>query len=277
MDSETADERGFPGGTTSRRDGVVGAVAERLSVYSLASIAALVLLWEAVSRSRRLLLGSPVETALAWIDLTRTGVLPVALLDSLQHMLLGYALAVVLAVPIGLAMGRSKVFRWMVDPYVDALYATPMIAYVPLIIVWFGLGFRARVFVVFTFCFFEILVITYQGALAIDPEYYLVGRSFDLSWWERQRRILLPASLPFVYSGLRIGIGRAVRGMIVAELFLAVVNLGALLERAAGDFDTATQIAVILTVTVLGVGLQKIVLLLESALVPWHRVDRGGE
>lgn len=277
MDRETADERGFPAGTTPRHDGVAGVVAERLSVYSLASVAALVLLWEAVSRSRRLLLGSPVETALAWVELTRTGVLPAALLDSLQHMLLGYALAVVLAVPIGLAMGRSKVFRWMVDPYVDALYATPMIAYVPLIIVWFGLGFHARVFVVFTFCFFEILVITFQGALAIDPEYYLVGRSFDLSWWERQRRILLPASLPFVYSGLRIGIGRAVRGMIVAELFLAVVNLGALLERAAGDFDTATQIAVILTVTVLGVGLQKVVLLVESALVPWHRVDRGGE
>lgn len=241
------------------------------------SIIAGILLWEYVGRSvGQVLLAPPTDVVVTWVDLVVNGTLPTALLSSMEHMFLGYAIAAVTAIPLGFLMGRSKIVRWAVNPYVDAVYATPTVAYLPLIIVWFGLQFKARVFMVFMFCFFEMLIDTQQGIESVSEQYLDVAKSFDLSWWEKQRKVLLPASLPYVFTGLRIGVGRAVRGMIVAELFLAVVNLGALLESAGGSFDTSLQLAVIVTISVMGVVFQSSVQMFERWAIPWH-FQSGGE
>lgn len=246
-----------------------GFTVSREQTYTLLSLVALLAVWSYAAATQDVMLASPSEVLFAWVELVESGELPASLARSLKHMFLGYALAIAVGVPLGFLMGRSKVIRWAVNPYVDAIYATPTIAYVPLIIVWLGLGLRARIFVVFIFSFFEILLNTYEGAKSVDEKYLDVGRSFGLGWIDRQSKILLPAALPNVFTGLRIGIGRAVRGMIVAELFLAVVNLGSLLEVAASQFDTATQLAIIFTITLVGVVFQNAVLLVERTVVPW--------
>lgn len=258
----------------SGRTDRVGSVAGAVTLVSL------VVGWWVLTRRGDGLFPTPHATLGAWVDIVADGTLPTALAFSLQHFALGYLLGVGAAVPLALALSQSRLLRWALNPYIDAAYATPAIAYLPLIIVWLGLWFSARVVVVATFCFFEVLVVTYNGLVAVDSAYEEVGRAFGLSWWGRQRRIFLPAALPHVFAGLRIGVGRAVRGMVVAELFLAVVGLGALLEFAGSRFDIATQLAVVLTVTVLGVVSQRLVRTVERRAVPWHTHaadGRGGE
>lgn len=242
------------------------------------SVIAGLLVWEYVGRAvGEVLLAPPSDVVVTWTEMVLDGTLPTALMASMEHMFLGYFIAAFTAIPLGFLMGRSKIVRWAVNPYVDAVYATPTVAYIPLIIVWFGLQFEARVFMVFMFCFFEMLIDTQQGIESVSDQYLDVGTSFDLSWWETQRKVLLPASLPYVFTGLRIGVGRAVRGMIVAELFLAVVNLGALLESAGGSFDTSVQLAVIVTISVMGVVFQSAVQGVERWAIPWHFTTGGEE
>lgn len=246
-------------------------------VLNVLSIIVGIGLWELLGRSlQQTLLAPPSRVLETWITITLDGTLPTALASSLQHMMLGYVIAAFTAIPLGFLIGRSDIARWAINPYIDAIYATPTVAYIPLIIVWFGLGFQARVFMVFIMCFFEMLIDTEQGISSISEEYLDVGRSFDLSWWQRQRNVLLPASLPYVFAGLRIGVGRAVRGMIVAELFLAVVNLGALLEGSGASFDTSMQLAIIATISIMGVFFQSSVMAIQNWAIPWHGSSSGG-
>lgn len=235
-------------------------------------------IWEYAGRELwPIMLAPPTEVFAAWIDLVLSGRLPNALVHSFEHMLLGYFIAVATAIPLGILLGRSTYVRWALSPFVDAIYATPSVAYIPLIIVWFGLQFKARVFIVFIMCFFEILIDTQQGIRSMNQNYLDVGTSFDMSWFDTQRKILLPASLPYVFTGLRLGIGRAVRAMIVAEIFLAIVNLGAILENAGVRFQTDVQLAVVVTISVIGVVMQGIVTGTERVVIPWNFIEEEVE
>lgn len=240
--------------------------------WRLLSVIAGLLLWEGIGRIMGRIFFAPLSMTLeTWFGLIVSGKLPMALAGSVQHMLIGYIVGVGLAIPLGLLMGQSKIIRWAVNPYIDMLYATPTIAYLPLVIVWFGLGFNARVFFVFIFCFFEVLINTYQGVSELDDKYFQVGKSFGLSWWGFQRKIFFPSTLPFIFAGFRLGIGRAVRGMISAEIFLAVVYLGALLTSEGSTLDTSQQLAIIGTVALMGVVGQSLVKQIEKRAVPWAK------
>lgn len=251
-------------------------LAERLdSGYLVSALSVLggLLVWEGIGNGTipfPLDFAPPTDVAVEWVAMVLEGTLLSALSHSLQHMLLGYAIAGGIAIPLGFLMARSTILEWAVNPFIDALYATPPIAYIPLIIVWFGLHFQARVFMVFAMCFFEMLINTHQGISSIEEDYIDVARSFDASWFELQRKVLLPASLPHIFAGLRLGAGRAVRGMIVAELFLALVNLGTLLEEAGRTYQTDVQFAVIITITIVGVAFQQSVVYAEHRVIPWH-------
>lgn len=218
----------------------------------------------------------PTDVAVEWVEIVLNGELPSAMYHSLHHMAAGYVIAAFVAIPLGFFMARSQVIEWAVNPFIDAGYSTPAIAYIPLIIVWFGLHFEARVFMVFTMCFFEMLINTHQGISSIAEDYIDVADSFDASWLQLQRKVLLPASLPHIFAGLRLGAGRAVRAMIVAELFLAIVNLGAMLEAAGRTYETDQMIAVIISITIVGVLFQQLVVYTEHKVIPWHFAGEEG-
>jgi len=216
------------------------------------------------------LLAPPTAVIARFLELVADGSLPLALLSSLQHMVAGYVIAVALAVPIGILLGRSRVASTALEPVLNALYAIPPVAFVPFLIVWFGLYMEGRIALVVAMCFFEILINVQQGVKNVDHGLVETARSFGLRGAALYRKVIVPASLPFIFTGLRVGIGRAVNAMITAELFFAAVNLGKMLKNTGNAFDTASMFAIIATVSVFGLLCQEAVRQGERLALPWH-------
>jgi NitT/TauT family transport system permease protein/sulfonate transport system permease protein len=243
----------------------------RTGMLYLLSLLVGLLLWELVAgQFSRIVLSPPSAVARHLFLHTRSLLLPSLLAQSLGHAAVGYLLATAVAVPLGFLMGRSEIAFHMFDPVVNALYAIPTLAFVPFLIIWFGLFFESRAALVFLMCVFDMLVAIAAGARNVDPALVNVGRSFAASRWQVATKVLLPASLPFVFTALRIGLVRAVNGMITAELFFAAVNLGAYMQQAQNRFDSAGLLAVLTILCLLGLAVQEGIRGLEARVVPWH-------
>jgi len=216
------------------------------------------------------LLPAPAEVLDRFIDPKSFSRLVAALGQSLIQLGLGFALTLAVAVPLGILIGRSRVLTQMFEPVINAIYAIPPVAFVPFLIIWFGLFLQARVALVFLMSVFDVLVIMIAGARDVRGSLVDVGRSFGASHSQRLRLIVLPALLPFFFAALRVGSARAINGMITAELFFAAVNLGAIMKRATQNFDSATVLAVVLVVCLLGLIAQSAIKLLERRMLHWH-------
>jgi ABC-type nitrate/sulfonate/bicarbonate transport system permease component len=248
----------------------------RTAILYILSLAAGLLVWELVAAQfSKVVLSPPSVVARHLVVHTRSLLLPSLLVRSLGHAVAGFLLASAVALPLGFLMGRSEKAFHMFDPVVNAIYAIPTLAFVPFLIIWFGLFFEGRTALVFLMCVFDMLVAIAAGARNVEPGLINVGRSFAASRWQIARKILLPASLPFVFTALRIGVVRAVNGMITAELFFAAVNLGAYMQHAQNRFDSAGLLAVLTILCVLGLVAQEGVRGVEQRVLPWH-VRAGG-
>lgn len=197
-----------------------------------------------------------------------------AVWQSLIELGIGFILAAVVALPLGYALGRSEICFRLFDPLLVSLYAIPPVALVPFLIIWFGLFMESRIALVFVMAFFEMLVITTGGARSIERRLLDVSRSFNASGFQTFRKVMLPASAPFLFSALRVGLVRAVAGMITAQLLLSPVNLGKKLLDSAGKFDTAAMLAVIVVVALLGLAAQQILLAVEARVLRWEGAKR---
>ncbi len=239
-------------------------------LYPLSIVAGLVL-WELGAQGLpKAVLAPPSAVAVRLAEGVVSGVYPLAFAAALAHLVLGYALAVAVAVPLGVLMGRSRTVFHLLDPLVGALYAIPPVAFVPFIIVWFGLFFPARVALVFLMCVFEILVTVSAGVRDVSPVMIDVGRSFGAGRAALLAKVIAPAALPFLFTALRIGLVRGINGMITAELFFAAVNLGGLMKESASRFDTAGLLAVVVLLSAFGLAAQEGLKALEARLLPWH-------
>ncbi len=239
-------------------------------LYGLSLLGGLIA-WELVAAQfSKVVLSPPTVVARHLYAHTVNLELPRLLWASLGHTSLGYALAVAVAVPLGFLMGRSDWAFAMFDPIVNALYSIPTIAFVPFLVIWFGLFFPARTALVFIMCVFDILVTVSAGARNVECNLIDVGRAFGAGRWDVFRKVLLPASLPFLFTALRIGMVRAVIAMITAELFFATVNLGKYMQAAQNRFDSAGLLAVLTVLAVVGLVAQEGLKALESRLLPWH-------
>ena len=233
-------------------------------------------LWEIAGRlAPPGILAPPSAVLVRMWQLTANGSLPLAMLNSMRHMALGYVLAVSVAVPLGIALGRNASLATALEPILNGLYAIPPVAFVPFLIVWFGLYFEARVALVFAMCFFEILINVQQGVRNIDGGLIEAAAALETKGLRLYRSVVLPASLPFVFTGLRVGAGRAVNAMITAELFFAAVNLGKMLKNSGNAFDLSSLFAIILSVSILGLVCQEAVRFAERRLLPWHQEASG--
>jgi len=243
----------------------------RMLALTAASILAGLALWQWAARDISRVIFAPPTAVLARLlsDLT-SGALIAALAGSLGTLALGFLLAVAVGVPLGFAIGRNEKLAAMADPVLNAIYAIPPVAMVPFLIISFGLFLEARVALVFLMSFYEILVTVAAGARNVDPTLLAVGRSFGTSRGRMVTRVMLPASLPFVFAALRVGLVRGINAMITAELFLAAVNLGAIMKRSAQQFDTAGLLAVIVLLCLVGLAAQEGLKALEARLLPWH-------
>jgi NitT/TauT family transport system permease protein len=245
-------------------------------LITVASVTALLLLWEYFGRAINPVFGSyPSAIALAFVDLARSGKLVAALGESLQPFVGGYALAILVGVPLGLIIGRFRVAEAALGIYVTAGYAMPLVALVPLLVLWLGLGFKVKVAVVFLMSVFPICINTWLGVTAVPKTLIEVGKSFVAPDRVILRRIILPATLPYIMAGIRLAVGRAVVAMVIAEFFTSISGLGAIIINAANNFDTATMFVPIVVLMVLAVGLNSLIGVVERWVAPWQAEIAG--
>ena len=240
------------------------------------SVAMFLSLWEVYGRrTDPILFTYPSAIAGAFAQLVKSGELIRQTLVSLSALAAGFGAALALGVGLGLVMGRSRVAEAIFEPHVNSLYAMPQVALTPLLMMWLGLGFGVKVAVVFLFAFFPILINTASGAKNVSASLVEVGRAYLASPSQITVNIVLPAALPFIMAGIRIAIGRAVVGMIVAELFTAITGLGAMLSLYGNIFETAKMFVVIIVLAVLGFGLIQGAQRLEKKMARWKETERA--
>ena len=240
------------------------------------SIAVMLLLWEIFGRQVNPVFGSyPSAIAVAFWDLLVTGQLWSALYDSLRPFLLGYGLAIVIGVPLGLLIGGFRTAEAALGIYVTAGYAMPLVALVPLLILWLGLGFTVKVAVVFLMALFPICINTWLGVVAVPKTLIEVGKSFVAPDLVILRRIVLPATLPYIMAGVRLAVGRAVVAMVIAEFFTTISGLGAVIINSANNFDTATMFVPIIILMAMAIGLNSLIGLVERRVAPWQAEIAG--
>jgi ABC-type nitrate/sulfonate/bicarbonate transport system permease component len=190
---------------------------------------------------------------------------------------LGLALAIVVGLPLGVLIGRSRVLNAMLDPFITAFNATPRLVFLPLVMLWFGLGLWSKVVIVFIGALFPILINTYEGVRNADRTLINVVRSFGASEWDVARLVMVPNAMPYIIAGLRLAIGRAVLGVVVAEFFGSESGLGVMMVQAAGRYQVDVVFSGLIVFAGLSLALTWMVQLLENRLSLWRPQKTGGE
>jgi len=226
--------------------------------------------WEMAGRALHYNFLPPFSTVLrAALDLIASGQILGYLAASLVSLAIGYALAVSSGVLLGLLMGRYRWVEYIFDPYVSAFLAAPKIVFVPILYALFGLGRGTQVAIVFLNAFFVIVINTMGGIRNVDVSYVEMARVFGASEGQLFRKVLLPGALPLTMAGLRLGIGRGIKGMITGEMFIALFGLGALLRKYGGRFDSARVFAILLVVIGVALICSLAVRTLENRFTAW--------
>ncbi len=197
---------------------------------------------------------------------------------TLLEVLLGFGFALIAGVTIGIAIDSSITLERALYPLIIASQTIPMVVLAPLLLIWFGYGLTPKIIVAALIAFFPIAVSTVDGLRAADREMMAMLRSFGASRWERFRMAKLPAALPSIFSGARIGIAVSVIAAVFGELVGASEGLGYLMQRDSSQFLTARVFASIFILSLMGVGLFGLIGILERLLLPWRRyvTDRPG-
>jgi NitT/TauT family transport system permease protein len=233
-------------------------------------IATLLLLWQAMSAYYRLDLILPPPTVVIRdvIDtllLMRPGPwlygpnIYLQLLDSFMRAIVGFALAAALAIPMGLFIGRSETAREFTEPVIRLLYPIPGIAWIPLAILWFGLTYKAVVFVVFIAEFFALFFNTEAGARAINPVLIDAARCYGATGFTLVRRVILPATIPYIITGMRIALGGAWRMIVAAEMLAAKDGVGFVLMQARYQFRAADLMMAMILISIVGFGTERLI------------------
>jgi len=226
--------------------------------------------WELVARRlNSLLLPRFSATIAALLQLVTSRPLWEAMWISNQAMVLGFMLASLLGILLGLLIGRWRAAERFLDPYLTILLVTPKSALLPLVIMAAGLGLVSRVLVTFTYAVVVIMVTVRAGVRTIDPDWIEMARSFGASEGQVWRKVLLRGALPAILTGLRLGLARAVTGMIMLELTFIALGLGRLLLGFEEAFDSASLYATVLVIVGEAVVLLSLSERLERRMAPW--------
>jgi NitT/TauT family transport system permease protein len=237
----------------------------------IASIVAVLGLWEWYGNDPdQYAVAPPSDVFPSLWDGLADGTFLTALGGTFGFMFVGLAIASVIGVGLGLIVASSSVADNTLTPLINAANTAPMTLLIPILGVYTGIDFWGKVFLVVAFAVFVILINTEAGVRAVSGAYHETAESFCVSRYQLIRHVVLPASAPFIVTGMRLGVGRAFRGAIVADLLLAVANLGQILVTAGSTFNTPRLLAGILFTTIVGVILMGAVELAERRIIRWR-------
>ena len=243
------------------------------AIIAVLSIVAGLVLWELVARfiiRDKLFLVAPSAIWDRAAQLMATGELQKHTLTSSIEFTVGFGLAAVVGVLVGLVIGTNAGARAVASPWISAIYSTPTVALSPLLILWFKLGLESKVVVVFLVAVFPVLVNTQAGIETADEGLIETARAFGARRLQIFTKVLLPSAVPFIVAGLRLGIGRGLVGVVVAELFGATSGLGYFINVASQVFDMAGLFAAVVILAAAGVISTEAIKVLERRLAPWR-------
>lgn len=190
---------------------------------------------------------------------------------SIYRVLVGWGLGIVLAVPLGLAMGWSKNFEAILNPIVEATRPIPPLAWIPLAVIWLGLGFASTIFIVFLGAFFPILLNTIYGVKSVDKSTVEFAQTLGASEREILYKVVLPSALPFIFTGMRISMGIAWMTVVAAEMIAAKFGLGYMIWFARHQFDTALIIGGMIAIGVISISMITLIIKIEDKLFEWRK------
>ncbi len=182
----------------------------------------------------------------------------------------GYFLSVLVGVPFGIATGWYKKLSYIFDPFVNAMNATPRVALLPLVIIWLGIGILSKVGIIFLGAVFPILINSRDGVKTTPYNLLTAARSFGASEWQIFRSVVLPSTVPFILTGLRLGVGRALIGVMVGELYAATAGIGFMITVAGATFQTDKVFVGVLVFAITGMVAMELLTKLEARFDKWR-------
>ena len=273
----------LPGAPAATREQIEQAIADRRRrrnrrdrrIYLGIRIASLVVIlaaWQYYGLHSIAVIFVPITRVLgALVDLVRTGGLLSALWYSLWTFAIGYLTGLAAGVVIGMCIGVYRKAEAATGLYLYALYATPMVAIVPLLSIWLGFGVLTQELIIALFVLFPSVVTVSVGVRNIDSDLLEVARSLRMGRAGLWRHVLLPGTVPYIAAGAAQGVAMGLVGMFIAEIFTQLSGLGNLLETAAQTYHTDKALAVVLVIMTLGVLLRSLIALIQRKVAPWAR------
>lgn len=231
-----------------------------------------VVIWQAAAFRRvvpELFLPGPLDIANAFGAYIAKGQIWPDMWISGQELMFGFALATVIGLPFGMLMGWYRRFNEALDPFVTFFYSIPRVALTPLLIIWFGIGINSKIAVVFLGAIFAIVINTAAGVRNLDPALIKAARSFGASDAQLFRTVVLPGSVPFILTGLRLGLGHALTGVVVGELVAAQAGVGLMMATAGATFQTSKVFVGLVIVATTGVLMTYVLSRIEQRFQSW--------
>ena len=242
--------------------------------------------WEWIGRvTDPILFAPPSRVAAAAVSLIRDGVpafgstriitLQELTWTTVNALLVGLGISIVTGLLIGVLFGRQNTLARIAEPYIDAIYATPRVVLTPLIVLWFGLGYNARVFVIWIGAIIPIIINTAIGIRNARPDLEEVGMSLGMSERQLLRHVIMPGAVPYLLAGLRIAAARAMIGVVIGEMFLNLAGLGGFIRFESARLRTANALVAVLVLGIMGAVLISSLGLLESKFASWKKEERA--
>lgn len=244
----------------------------RATLLGALGIVLFLALWEWTSQIgwlNPIIASSPSRIAEAFAGQWQSGQFIGDLGVSLTELVIGFGLSVLVGVAIGVAMGLNRITEYALDPFVWFLYSTPLVALYPLLVVWLGFGFVTVITITFLLTVVPIVVNTFAGVKSVDPWVVCAVRVFGGSSRDVVLKAVLPASMPMVMAGFRIGLSRALIGVVLGEMFSSNAGLGFRMTVYAAHLKTADVFVPLVTFVAIGIVTTQLALLLEARLQNW--------
>ena len=238
-------------------------------LVSTLTVMAFLAIWEIVPRTGvadATYTSQPSRVIAAGLEIVSTGGFLHDVYVSLSEFAIGFALAIGIGVPLGLLLGRFPVLRYLLDPPIMAIYATPHLALLPIVVVWLGIGMQSKIAVAFVGGVIPILVNSMAGVRGVERSWLVAARSFCAGEWDVFVKVILPASVPSVIMGIRLGLSRAVLGVVVGEMYQSQAGVGNEIMRYGSEFRTDYLLFEVLLVSMFGFATAATIRALEDRL-----------
>ncbi|HEX9145080.1 MAG TPA: ABC transporter permease [Candidatus Binatia bacterium] len=249
-------------------------------ILGIAAVFVFLIIWELVGNVYQLInpmfMSAPSLIFKAAVDLVRSGEIWNDLMISGIELFWGYLAAVVFGIPFGIMVGWYKRMSHIFDPFINAMNATPRVALLPLIIIWLGIGILSKVGIIFLGAVFSILINTRDGVKTTPYNLLTCARSFGASEWMVFKTVVLPSTIPFILTGLRLATGRALVGVMVGELYAATAGIGFMITVAGATFQTDKVFVGVGIFAISGMVLMEALTKLERRFDKW-RVKVGAQ